>query len=658
VGAAGRFGAAERWPARRRETPTLQEAILTGAARRLLLGASAALAAILAAALIADGIAMRSGLDHLHEAAQHRLDMIAAQLDSQQARFDYLPSLLEMTPGVFSLLDAPNDAALRREVNQYLHGINATAGAANLYVLDSGGRGLAASDWNEPGTPVGADLSFRPYVKDALARGSGRFYGVGFTSGRAGYFLSYALLDHGRQRGVATVKVDLEGLEPAWRKLPGSVLLADERGVSILSSREDWKYRPLAVLSPQMLADIAQTRPYGQAPLAPFGWDVQQRVAADAEIVQLADTRYLASTRSVNKGLWRLLVLDDTAPVRGTAVLTGVTAALAMAVLWLLGVTLWQRQRALRQRAASRDALQAAHDSLESKVALRTVELRDANLSLAEEVETRKAIEADLLATQNELVHAGKMAALGQMSAGMVHELNQPLGALRTLSDNACVLLEKNRLGDVRGNLQRIAHLVDRLGRLTWQLKAFAHRSRGPSAPVAVHQLIANAQFLVSQRLRDHGVELDVIVEPADLAALADDVRLEQVLANLLGNAIDAMADAPVRRLVVDAHAAEDRCIIRVIDSGPGIRADILARLFEPFVTSKPAGAGLGLGLMISAHIAREFGGSLRAANLDAGGACFTIDLPLVSTESPEDSASRVRPPRGSRNLGSGPSVP
>jgi len=113
-----------------------------------------------------------------------------------------------------------------------------------------------------------------------------------------------------------------------------------------------------------------------------------------------------------------------------------------------------------------------------------------------------------------------------------------------------------------------------------------------------------------------------------------------------------------VRRLVVDAHAAEDRCIIRVIDSGPGIRADILARLFEPFVTSKPAGAGLGLGLMISAHIAREFGGSLRAANLDAGGACFTIDLPLVSTESPEDSASRVRPPRGSRNLGSGPSVP
>jgi two-component system C4-dicarboxylate transport sensor histidine kinase DctB len=125
------------------------------------------------------------------------------------------------------------------------------------------------------------------------------------------------------------------------------------------------------------------------------------------------------------------------------------------------------------------------------------------------------------------------------MSAGVVHELNQPLGALRTLSDNACVLLEQDRLDDVRGNLQRIAHLVDRLGRLTYQLKAFAHKTSSVRAPAALQQVIANAQFLVSQRLRDNGVELVVQLQPADLAVLADEARLEQVLVNLLGNAID-----------------------------------------------------------------------------------------------------------------------
>jgi two-component system C4-dicarboxylate transport sensor histidine kinase DctB len=152
--------------------------------------------------------------------------------------------------------------------------------------------------------------------------------------------------------------------------------------------------------------------------------------------------------------------------------------------------------------------------------------------------------------------------------------------------------------------------------------------------------MIANAQFLVAERLRDNGVELVVQVMPAGLAALAEEARLEQVLVNLLGNAIDAMAASPQRRLRVEASVADtdgERCVIQVIDSGPGIRADILPRLFEPFITSKPAGAGLGLGLMISAHIVRELGGSLRAQNreggaMEGGGACFVIELPLAAT--------------------------
>jgi len=599
---------------------------------RRALGWFAALAIIAAAALIGHSVARRSALDHLREAALHRLDMVGAGLESNLARFEYLPSLLERTPGVFSLLDAPGDMRLRDELNRWLQGISATAGSSTLYLLDRGGVGVAASDWNESSTPIGTDLSFRPYVQEALAHGHGRFYGVGVTSKQAGYYLSYGLSHQGRRSGVAIVKVNLEDLEPSWKKLPGAVLLIDERGVVILSSRAEWKFRPVAPLTPLVIAEIATTRPYGAATLEPLDWRVEQGPGDEATFVRLGDTDYLMTQRSLKETGWHMIVLDEAAPLRAGARNVAVTAALGTAVLVLLATVVAQWQRALHHKLANRAALQAAHDSLESKVLARTAELSGANALLAVEIEARKTIEANLRTMQNELVHAGKMAALGQMSAGMVHELNQPLGALRTLSDNACVLLDQHRLPDARGNLQRIAYLVDRLGRLTVQLKAFAHKTQAPCVPVSIQPAIANAQFVVSQRLREQGVELQVQVQPSDLAALAEEARLEQVLANLLGNAVDAMATSSVRRVQVDANARDGRCIIEVRDSGPGIRADILPRLFEPFTTTKPAGSGLGLGLMISAHIAREFGGTLKATNLEAGGALFVIDLPLAAT--------------------------
>ncbi|MFT4069698.1 sensor histidine kinase [Paraburkholderia sp.] len=614
------------------QPPRVRDGVGVGIRRAL--SGCAALVFIGAAATMGHAVGMRAGLAGMREAAQHRLDLVSAGLQSDLARLDYLPSLLEMTPSVFALLASPGDASLRDGVNRYLQGVNATAGASSLYVLNLAGVGVAASDWNEPSTPIGTDLSFRPYVKDALAHGRGHFYGMGFTSKRAGYYLSYALYHQGRMSGVATVKVDLEKTELGWKKLPGSVLLIDQRGVVILSSREEWNFRPLAPLTPRMLGEIAATRPYGDATLNPLNWHVMKRLAPDASLITLDDRRFLGTTRPLGQNGWSLIVLDDVAPVGANARDLAIIAALAAAVLLLLAMIFLQRQRALRHRLAGQAALQAAHDSLESKVAERTAELRSAVSQLGNEVEVRKAIEADLRVTQAELVHAGKMAALGQMSAGMVHELNQPLAALRTLSDNACVLLEKSRLDDVRSNLHRVAHLVDRLGRLTYQLKAFAHKASPIRVPVAVAKAVSGAEFLVRQRLQENNVELEVHVHPATLCALAEEARLEQVLVNLFGNAIDAMAASPRRLLRVTAQVADGsgaRCVIEVSDTGPGIRADILLRLFEPFTTSKPAGAGLGLGLMISAHIVRELGGNLLGRNIDGGGACFTIELPLAA---------------------------
>jgi len=568
----------------------------------------AALALVAAAAYIGHQLALQTGMSRLREAAEHRLDMLATSLDADLGRFDYLPALLEMTPVVPALLDTPADAELRGAVNRYLSRVNAAAGAEMLYVLDPGGTSLAASDWDQPGTTIGQDLSFRPYVSDAVQQGRGRFYGVGITSRKPGYYLSYALRRGERLRGVVAVKVDIEDAERAWRKLPGDVLLVDERGVVILSTRDELKYRPLAPLDAGQRAELQRTRPYGTAALLPLDWTPRQALAGDAQLVALDGLDHLVSTRKLQRSPWRLLALDDLAPLHVAARYAAVTASLAMAVLLLVAVTLWQRRRAVRQKLASQAALQAAHDCLESTVVARTAQLR---------------------AAQGELVHAGKMAALGQMSAGMVHELNQPLTAMRTLSDSAGILLEHGRADEVRGNLQRITGMVDRLARLTSQLKTFAHKSDAPLVAVAVARCICDAQAIVGTELKAQGIAFEVDVQPAGLSLVTDETALASVLVNLMRNAIDAMQAAAQRTLRVQARLQDGRLILSVADTGPGIRSDILPRLFEPFVTSKPAGAGLGLGLVISAQLVRGAGGTLRAGNRAEGGACFTVDLPV-----------------------------
>jgi len=581
-------------------------------ARAVMVWALLALLLVAASAFMAHRFALSTGLQGVKLEAEHRLDVIATGLDGRLARFDFLPSLLEVTPNVLKLLDAPSDPSLRDQVNRYLSGINATAGAEMLYVLDATGVALAAADWNLPDTTIGNDFSFRPYVKEALAKGRGRFYGVGITSKRPGYYLSYALSSSGKTRGVATVKVSLAEAEEDWRKLPGTALLFDERGVVILSPQDEWKFRPLAPLEPDVLADIARTRPYGEAVLSPLDWKVAERLTANTQIAWMDGVEKLASTRQVNSQGWLLMALDDLAPIRAAARNAAVIAALAGCVAALLLLVGYQRRLARRALWASQVALQQAHDSLESRVVERTAELRRA---------------------QADLVHAEKMAALGQMSAGLAHELNQPLAAMRSLSDNARVLLDNRRETEARGNLERIGRLVDRLGKLTRQLKLFSRKSSVVAVPVPLKSVIMSALSLHAERLRELEIKVDVRVEPPSLKVMADEAQLEQVFVNLAGNAIDAVAGQPVRRLAIEATIREGRCIVNVSDTGPGIPQDILPRLFEPFVTSKAAGAGLGLGLPISANIVRDFGGNLTGRNRDEGGACFTVELEPVLAE-------------------------
>ncbi|WP_315718986.1 MULTISPECIES: ATP-binding protein [unclassified Bradyrhizobium] len=576
-----------------------------------------AVALVGAAAWLGYAIAFSHGLDQRHAAAQQRLAVEAAQLDGYLSRFEYLPSLLETSADVYRLLGTPDDRALQQSVSLYLKSINLLAGADNLYVLTVAGDAIAAADFDQPGTPVGINLSYRPYMRQALATGRGAFFGIGITSARAGYYLSYAVKREGRTIGVAVVKVNLDAFEREWRNRGSDMVLVDARGVTILASRDEWRLRPLTPLSVDALEEIATSKPYGSSNLAPLGWTFMDRTdRGGGQVATEGGAVYSVDERPLSGRQWQLLLLDDEAPIRRTAFIIGTLSGLASIVALLAFGLLAQRRREIRQRLASQAALQAANDRLEIRVQERTAELR---------------------ATQDELVHAGKLAVLGQMSAGMVHEINQPLAALQTASDNAVQFVDRGMIAEARGNLVRIGELVRRLARLTGQLRVFAYKSNAPLDAVSVEQALAETLKILGARVKDGGVEVTIDLAPG-LLVRVDQIRLEQLLCNILANALDAVEGAAQKSIAIRAVHEDGHCRMAIGNSGPPIAADVLKRMFEPFVTTKPAGKGLGLGLVIANHIARSFGGELRARNLEPSGAEFVLLLPLAEvTRSPHE---------------------
>jgi len=282
----------------------------------------------------------------------------------------------------------------------------------------------------------------------------------------------------------------------------------------------------------------------------------------------------------------------------------------------------------ISERKAQEQALARARDQLEQRVAERTHDLLDSNRRLSAEIDERRRAETDLRQTQDELIQAAKLAVLGQMAAGINHELNQPLAAIRAYAENASAFIARGRQDAADANLQQIVELTARMAEISAQLKQFSRKSGDSLAAVSVQAGFGYALRLYRARLLDGNVTVVRDWPADDVWVHADPVRLEQVLVNLIGNALQAMADTTDPRLGLSIVRAAGRVRIGVHDSGPGIDEAHLGRVFEPFFTTKPTGKGLGLGLSISARIIEDLGGRLEACNAAEGGARFTIDLP------------------------------
>lgn len=585
-----------------------------------------------------------------------RASFYALSLEAELARYESLPRIAALAPVLARALSVPHDARQQAAANAYLKGVQANGQLAAAFLMNTRGDTLAASNWNEPGSFAGRNYAYRPYFIDAIEHGVGRFYGVGNTTGEAGYFLAVPVRDPDQPDaapiGVVAIKASLANFEQALAKSGDIALLADRHNVVFLGSVPAWRYRALSPLSAQARQRLIATRQYGDAPLdalasgsrnATLHPSAAEHNSADPQTLRLAlpgqpARQYGVQYRPTGPLEWKVAILTDPSEDRQTAWLAAVGAAAASALVFALATAAWLRHTRERERLRARFVLQQANRDLETRIANRTAELTQANADLAQKVDALDSARRILRDTRDAAIQAGKLAALGQMAAGITHELNQPLTALMTLSNNAVRLIELHRTQELARNLHLINDLAERMGKIVAHVKAFARHDAIEREPVAIDETLRQSLALVESHRKASNVSVVLDPVPREAVVLASAIRTEQVFVNLLANAIDASAMRECPREVHISTAVTARTVrVSFKDSGLGIAPDVLPRLFEPFYTTKTAGKGLGLGLAISQAIVDEFGGTLSANNGGEGqsnsGAVFVVELQRAALE-------------------------
>ena len=544
-----------------------------------------------------------------------------AVLRSELERHRSLPMVLAQDPDLARLLARPTSEATTR-LNLKFEALAREVRAAAIYALDANGKTLAASNWRLPTSFVGSDYRFRPYYFEAMRDGQATFFALGTVSGRPGLYLSRRVDDPaGRALGVIVAKVEFDALEAEWRASGEPTYVTDADGVVLVTTVPAWRFRTVSPLSAEQRSRFAATQTAGAIVPASLPFEAEGRaiVRTSADVPQ--DLYAVASDALPDIG-WRLTLLDPAGEAISRAV-TGARwlAALSIALLAALTGILLRR----RQRAAAR-AVEAEQGrvELERQISVRTAELRSTNALLNREIEERRRLESVRQDLQDDLIQANKLATLGQIAAGVAHEINQPIAAIRIHADSASLQLQREDHAGALRSLTSIDHLTERVGAITDELRAFSRKTRSETVAVGVDGAIDGAILLVAGRLREKGVALDRRRAPAGLSVLAERNRLEQVVLNILQNAIEALDGTPDPAIALGVTVKGKHVTIHVSDNGPGVAASVQSKLFTPFTTSKRD--GLGLGLVISRDIVAAFGGELSLEPSPVG-ARFVIRL-------------------------------
>ena len=552
------------------------------------------------------------------EAARHRqnLETVSLSINATLSKYEELPLAIAKDARIHAALNQKSQPAQIGAANQYLAEINQILGTDTIYIMNRDGLTLASSNWDQPDSYVGDNYSFRPYFTGAMQSGIGKFYGIGVASGKPGYYIACPVEIDGRTLGVITIKIRLSEIQSAIGEFNDYLLVTNEDGIVILSSEASQLYKATRLLNADALDRIKGSRQFSGQPLSPFQFHgASLTIDDDNERKLLNGESYLVQSVPLGERGWDIVQISSTRETRTIALASSVAIGFAVGFLMISLLNWYYR------RTAHREKLEI-FANIESQIQERTIEL-------TEKIRDLEKAEIILKKTRDDAVQAGKLAVLGQMAAGVTHELSQPLSAIQLYAGNTKRLLESGNLPMAFENIDSINALVTRAGAILSELKTLYRNDETRVEPIALNTIIQNAVLVMNPFLRKANVRLNVL--GLDDKVMSSTGKLEQVFINLMSNSIDALADSSEGVIDLQCTRLGDKVVVRYADNGPGLSDAVAGKIFEPFFTTKPSGKGLGLGLAISKFIVDAIGGKIDCRNLSSGGLEFTIVLRHVS---------------------------
>ncbi|MEZ9654342.1 ATP-binding protein [Vibrio splendidus] len=579
------------------------------------------------------------------------------QIDSELDKFKQIPDLLSHDPRLLSYFDSTpqTDKISAAQLNQLLFEWSNQSQADTIYIHDPSGTVVASSNYQKPRTFVGENFSFRPYFASAIQGNNTHYVALGARSNVRGYFLSSPLYVENDIVGVITVKVSLENLENILTSDDFEIVVLDSNQVVFLSSQAPWLYHSLLPLTQRQQTDIALQRQYGQNEISIIEAfrsstsDKEKQSAQPNNIQKELTTNQLFKLgtfnlypAAVSNNQYQVVALKETRAelikVLQIDVIFVVIYSLMMLIAWS-----W------RQTYIAKVALTRLNQNLEQTVDKRTHYLKQSNQQLQQTLFQYQESQLKLKQTEQELTQTAKLAVLGELSASINHEINQPLAALRTYSENSLKLLEMERTDLVKSNLNKMIALNTSITEIIARLKVFTRKVAKQEHHVAnLHQSINNATSILSALMIKQGITLRLSTVPDNINIAIHPTELEQVLVNLIHNATQALQQQILEQKVlqeqqnlesVDQQASpqigiewqlhHDSCQLLIWDNGIGIQDEKLEQLFDPFFTTKPE--GLGLGLSISKRIIEAYHGTISANRLEPSGMVFSLNIPLYN---------------------------
>ena len=577
----------------------------------------------------------KKSLGELANQGDVRLELHINYLKGVLEKYESLPELLAIDKNLVRALLNPHEHMRIEKLNRYLETINKVSDTLDTYLMNKDGLTIAASNWQEERPFIGRNFNYRPYFKQAMQGKLGRYFALGTASAKRGYYFAYPVRKDDDILGAVVVKIDIAHVEQRWVHRDSTFLVSDPDGVIFITTQAEWRYNTLEPLEKAVVDRIVESKRYPADALKQLGevvitTDNGMQILDISRAVDKEPLKMLKQSRMMSQAGWTVHILSDISVLKREVLWVKIKTASGLFFFYIAVLMLVQRRNRLNEHSKieeeGRRRLQEANEQLESRVFDRTQELTEANTLLKKEVQERKLAEVKLKKTRKELIHSAKLAVLGQMSAGINHELNQPLAAIRSYTDNGKQFLQKGRLDDAMWNLEQIGELTERMAQIGVQLRLFSRKSSGQLSIVPLHSVVDGALEILKPSLRKSGIQLSIEIQPEDIEVRANNVLLQQVLVNLISNGMQAINGQAEKMITVEAKPEGSRVVIAVEDTGTGVSDEHVQRIFDPFYTTKKSGQGLGLGLTISDRIIRESGGQMKLIKT-VKGARFEITL-------------------------------